>query len=279
MSRALLVVTLAACSARAPTPAPISGTPAATERTPLELATAYERGDGVPRDYARAAAILTEQCRDAAGDPVACRRLLRAMMAERGVVGDQRMVDLAVALCLAIADADACVMAAMASPPGTPSHDAIQRRMDAFLSTDLGARCDRDRAVDACAWYLATYSLGPPESDEAVRQRDVAASVLCAHDDRRACATLVTSLTWCDSTGDPHQCTLDALAEWRADEQALYLDAYSRLDHACTLGDADACPFLPGRALSADLLCAAHDHAACRTVACRDTPDADACQF
>jgi len=72
---AVLVATAAACS----------GKPRKASDAALEQAGRYERGDGVARDYRRAAELLAQSCDHGRGNASACRRLAIAQSRGRGV--------------------------------------------------------------------------------------------------------------------------------------------------------------------------------------------------
>lgn len=65
----------------------------------VDLADRYERGDGVPRDFRRAAELLERSCDGGRGVPSACRRLAIARARGRGVPVDRRFGALLTTAC------------------------------------------------------------------------------------------------------------------------------------------------------------------------------------
>ncbi|MEZ4402304.1 MAG: hypothetical protein R3B06_19925 [Kofleriaceae bacterium] len=68
-------------------------------RADLDLADRYERGDGVPRDFRKAAEILARSCAEGRGIPSACYRLAYARARGRGVVMGQPVIPILTAAC------------------------------------------------------------------------------------------------------------------------------------------------------------------------------------
>src|SRR5215510_915772 len=83
-SRIGVVITLAVACRGGSKPADPSPTrPAAPSAVEPQ---AYVLGDGVARDYRRAAALYAERCADGCGDLAACRSLYQLVVDSRGMV-------------------------------------------------------------------------------------------------------------------------------------------------------------------------------------------------
>lgn len=165
--------------------------------SPLEQATAFERGDGVPRDYTKAAAIYQQLCDGGAGDAKACRRLMYALGDARGIRGDNGLVgELATAWCLAAGDPQACLLASMMwagyDAVGGPQGAAIARKLDELDAGHFEERCEIGE-VRACEGYLAISSTSMSNSGASDRRKEAAQALLCARDSRvRGTAIVIT---------------------------------------------------------------------------------------
>jgi hypothetical protein len=82
------VLAFSACSGRSPDVHDGSGAIHSTEND--DEALRYERGNGVARDYTRAAQIYEKRCDQGHGDLVACRKLFTAIVKNRGEPRDRR---------------------------------------------------------------------------------------------------------------------------------------------------------------------------------------------
>lgn len=191
-----------------------------TERgNALQRAGTYERGDGVPRDYAVAAEILSVACRGGAGDPAACRRLAEAIRSARGVQRgtDVDVMGLFVAACqhgdwLACANTDtfdrsraeaacrgskkeACVtLAATTTGDGSSAEHTRRQYLEAACGQGVLTACirtlmleGRDGSVVARAAVASACQRGDADACNAIGE-PVAAHDLCAAHDYQACA-------------------------------------------------------------------------------------------
>ena len=242
--------------------------------TLLEQAIAFERGNGVPRDYTKAAAIYQQLCDNGAGDANACRRLMHALGDARGIAGDNgQLAELATAWCLAAGDPQACLLASMmwagfdANVGGSPHGAAIARKLEEIDAEHFEERCEVGD-VRACEGYLAISSLRMSQSGDSERRDEAAKAVLCARDDLESCAGLVIEMTYCGDEADMGTCVVGKIADWTKYEDGAKLDALARLRRWCAAGDAPACGVLPGQEIAPALLCAAHDYGACAELAC-----------
>lgn len=141
-----------------------------TERqaaTDLVEATRYERGDGVPRDYRKAAELLQRACADGRGSPVACRRLALARRAARGVpLGDGRKE---MRQACSGGDLIAC---------------AHEYRLD---PEKADAACERGNAEACYAYYLMPSS--DPNRDRSLALQLTARDIACKAGVLEACAS------------------------------------------------------------------------------------------
>ncbi|HEY1552498.1 MAG TPA: substrate-binding domain-containing protein [Kofleriaceae bacterium] len=257
--RAAVALALVACSGSparvvAPKPAP----------PPLEQARGFELPPH--RDYARAAAIYSDACRDGQGDLLACRKLLAAILHARGTeFDDHRLERIADAMC-GNHDLYGCVALSYAldAPRDAPLRTEAER-----ARSDPGPACEHGDAA-ACDVVL---ELQGPNMAGAVRHRE--ASSACNAGVLRGCAELIADVTAC-APNNAARCTLGLEVAWRAGTKHAEIDALARVRAACDRGDADACALLPGRELAPAELCAAHDYTACAAAACAGDASADA---
>jgi phosphate transport system substrate-binding protein len=231
--RAIVFVSVVACSA----PAPRSATHPAPPRhmpTALERAEAFEHGDGVPRDYAAAAAIYRESCAAGAGDLAACRRLMAAELDARGVDRSRpQAFALAAAMC-AHDDLTGCLATAMAGT--TPPQDVIDR-----YQRLVAEPCDAAHLA-RCELPLDPFGFMSQSSSREYAGNEFAGRG-CALGVLEACVELRFA------SGDEHTAAMAVLAK------------------ACHHGDATACDAID-QPLDASPLCAAHDYGACMALAC-----------
>jgi hypothetical protein len=239
------VVALACGGSNRPPPAPSKDRPATAHApTPLAQARAYERGDGVPRDYANAATIYEQQCASGTGDLVACRKLLRALLNARGVNRDlERAIPLARTLCDTRSDGQACLLVAFSD--GNPSEKDV-----ATLEALAAQPCDKQH-LDRCELPRDPFSWFSQSGSVQFEDRRF---------DDQGCKLGV----------------LEACERLRYAEGEEHDRAMAKLDAACDKGDADACDVVD-RPIAATILCKAHDYDACAALGCAG--DADAAQI
>ena len=266
---------LAACgrSARAPSLANTS----TGDASPMEAARAAQRGQGGPRDYARAAAIYTRLCDDGRGELTACFALLDAVEMARGVAfSHQRVLDLQRLLCDR-GDPVSCAKNAwwaMFSPDvtGAVALDFSERDKQEQRAAEA---CEAGDGR-ACEWQGGQFMRDGDNSEERRRR---AYGTACTQDQLYSCGQLAIELQTCDEAEieDVAACEARALARQLASgRDADRLDAVARLDQACRAGDATACDLVPSRRLSPEGLCRAHDYRACSEVGCLGDEAADA---
>ncbi len=225
-------VALLGCGGSSSPPAP--GRPTAP-RTPLDRARSHELGDGVARDYAEAAKIYVQQCAAGAGDLVACRRLLQAQLAARGVTRNvDAAIGLARTLCEKRRDGHACLMLAFSG--GKPSDKVI-----ALIEEAMARPCDKQH-IERCELPRDPFSYLSQSS----------------------------SVAFADGEFDAEGCKLGVLPAClrsryhEGDQRAV---AIATLNAACTRGDAEACEAVD-RPIDAAVLCKAHDYGACAAFGC-----------
>lgn len=256
-------------SCRQPPPPPITNHTVWAASTPS--AEVYERGDGVPRDYARAFELHRAACRDGRGDLAACDAVIDAMASARGTAFDTRtLLAMLKTICEHGDDvncARAWFLEAMLDQawrdrraPRSPEDEA---RTDAFEAAieRMEKACD-DGSGRACAG-LEDLAIG---ADESTRNRRN--ELACRAGFLAGCSVLISEMWGCEDWSADGTCEL-VMAEWRSNPGAQErLAVYERLMARCDAGEADACEGLPGRALPSATLCAAHDYAACSALAC-----------
>jgi TPR repeat protein len=216
---------------------------------PLAKAHAYERGAGVPRDYAIAVDLYRTACDQGRGNLTACGELIRAELARRGVAEDAETIrQFAGKLCLERRDPFGCAAVTLVPPdPFAPElPEPLTTTMEEVL-THLHP-CDAAHPGD-CWAELAVHAFhGKP----ALEQQWCAAGIITA------CADFARRTTSKATTGAP---TAD--------------DALRLLQTACDAGDAEACEAAPDRAgVPVEALCAAHDYEACAALGCAGDRDA-----
>lgn len=190
-----------------------------------DAALRYERGDGVPRDYTRAVTIYAERCARGNGDPVACRKVVDALITKRGDLSGLRGLDMTVLQLLT----KAC-----------HAGDWLSCIPVVGLDTDRArAACDAGSAVACLA--LADQRIAPNFNGNNAAE---------AADRARACRA------------DLLDACIEMVGPSGIDLASVSPDVQRRVVDACQQGDADACAAL-GQPLAADLLCRAHDFKAC----------------
>lgn len=238
-------------------------------------AEAYERGDGVPRDYARAFERHVAACGDGHGDLVACDMVLDAIHSARGTANDDRRFVLQRTYCAAGDDINCLRHWSIewdlvdpeldATAASSPKDKARRAAFEAALSR-IEAACEGGNGR-ACA-AMEELNLGDVDFEEYSRDRRNDMACRAGFIDR--CDALLWKLRDCAVwlTTDSAACDRVVTA-WRSDPvHRAQLAAYERLDAMCDAGEARACDVIPGRALPDDDLCTAHDYAACATLAC-----------
>jgi hypothetical protein len=266
---ATISVALALTSAcRQQTATAIANRTASTASPPT--AQAYERGNGVPRDYVRAFELHAEDCREGRGDLEACDAVIEAIEFARGTTYEPLTVLSTLKSFCAQSDDDViCVRAwileafqTWRDPKASPSPEEKARtRALQAAAARLATECDAGtgRACDV----LGEFDLSADESTK-YRRNEIA----CRAGNTGRCSTLIAELWGCEDWSAEGTCAL-IIADWQSNPDAQELLAvYERLLAKCNAGDADACEGLPGRALSSATLCSAHDYAACSALAC-----------
>lgn len=240
MARYVVVLWLVACQGT-PGGGAVQRPAATSEVDPLRPARDYERGHGVVRDYARAAEMYRQRCDGGAGDVAACRRLLDAIIAARGV---DRDVQAALTLALAMCERDD-LFGCLLEGESTHASEALGAKLERLLAEPCDAQ-HRARCEVARDPYSGFSQSGTVEYEN--HQYDLAG---CRLGVIEACARL-------------RYATDDAHAE-----------AVKVLTPVCARGDAEACEALD-RPLPARERCAAHDYAACLALGCAGDGDAAA---
>ena len=260
--RAAVALALVACST--PQPPAVAPNPAPP---PVEQARAFELPP--QRDYARAAAIYADACRDGQGDPLACRKLVAAILHARGTeFDDHRLERVADAMCQNH-DLYGCIALSYAldAPRDAPLRAEAER-----ARADPGPACERG---DAAACEVVLELQGPnvfgSSTITAVHRRE--ATSACNAGVLRGCAELIADVTAC-APNNATRCTLALELAWKAGDERAEQTALAHVRAECDRGDADACALLPGRELAPVELCAAHDYTACAAAACAGDADA-----
>lgn len=221
-------------------------------RADLDLADRYERGDGVPRDFRKAAEVLARSCAEGRGVPSACRRLAFARARGRGVPVDPFVwpqlstacergdwlacgglvgfdEDKAREACSA-GSMEACL--AVANLSGVSQSGAAQDERWGYIE----AACRAD-VIDACIAIAQTGLDEGDALDDLARER---LTVACRRGDVDACAAIGTPQPpreLCDA-GDFAACVA------AGDAAALRV--------ACDNRQVDACEILAFRALETE---------------------------
>lgn len=245
--------------------------PAGPHRSELDLADRYQRGDGVPRDFRKAAEILERRCDDGRGDLAACARFAAAVIDARGVSRDRDLVDLAVRACrrgawllcgepIASLDVPAAERAcergqpeaclAVANGPGRSEGDLIE----------LVERACDGGVLTACLQIVQTASAHDAAAAERARRhastqcdrgdvdaciavgRPIDPRVRCDAGDYAACATAAgddVALTVACDHGVLAGCELLAFGARDADPPDPH--ASEKMARACKLGSSGAC--------------------------------------
>jgi hypothetical protein len=235
----LCAVVVVACGGRSNSAPP---TPPPPAPLPLDQARAYENGDGVARDYARAAKIYEQQCASGTGSVVACRELTKAMLSGRGMDHDlERAISLARVLCETRSDAHSCVIVTFASMRPGEDEKEPSEKLVSTLQTYLALPCDKQH-LDRCelprdpfAWFSRS-----------------------------------SSVDYMNREFDDQGCTLgvlEACERLRFGQGEEHERASAKLAAACSKGDADACDAVE-RPIDAAVLCKAHDYGACAALGC-----------
>jgi ABC-type phosphate transport system substrate-binding protein len=263
--RAAVALALVACSA--PPARVVAPKPA---QPPLEQARALELPPH--RDYARAAAIYADACRDGQGDPLACRKLLAAILHARGTeFDDHRLEHVADAMCQHH-DLYGCIALSYAldAPRDAPLRTEAER-----ARADPGPSCERGDAA-ACEVVLELQGpnvFGGGATYSAVRRRE--ATSACNAGVLRGCAQLIADVAAC-APNNAARCTRALELAWQAGDKHAEQTALAHVRDECDRGDADACALLPGHELAPAELCAAHDYTACAAAACAGDANAGA---
>lgn len=258
IASAVILVAVVGCGRAAPS---VQHRVTAPPPSPLDRARAFERGTGVARDYAQAAAIYAQACQDGRGDRVACRRLLLAILEGRGADGNRaRAAAIARTLCDQTADDFGCFLHMYTTDREDQVSPGVARAFDRERV------CDADH-LDVCETgmdlvFSTKHGSTHEWKERAFNERGCALGVL----DR--CRDLVHTVTWCADEPGAAACVERAMAGWRKADDQDRLDAVARLGKACDAGDAGACGALPGRELAPSALCSAHDWAACAVAGC-----------
>jgi hypothetical protein len=223
-------------------------------------------GSHAVRDYAKEATIYARLCRDGSGDLAACRKLLDAARAARGV--DPRGVPgLAEAMC-EHDDPIGCFHYQRTSGKIPPEREErIIARLEQVekqgcQASDMGA-CEMEVIATAMGGIA-----GDRSSERDARERERFASG-CRLGVLFGCAMLLEEpLRRCGDDRNPAWCLAVRAATWLSESETDELFALNRLQAACDAADAEACAFLPGRALDDAMLCAANDYDACAARGC-----------
>ena len=221
-----IAVMIGACSSHAP-----SRVEPTAEAAPVEwpeLARRYERGDGMPRDYERAAEIYAMVCDHGRGEPAACQKLVAAIARARGRTLDRGAAMELLKTGCARGHWRSCLL-----PITALDHEAAERA------------CERDDLEACVALYEnAGWSQSGSVEDTNHERLDRA----CRGGVMDACVYLV---------GAHGELVVEDYGV--RDEQRHALDV---LADECRRGDADACE-ATGRPIAPTTLCAAQDYEAC----------------
>lgn len=245
-------------------PGPLSGTPTAAR---TDDARAYMLGRGVARDYRKAAALYAERCRDGCGDLAACETWLDLSLQQRGMSVTAATFSVAARLCDRKV-VEACLIAAMAGVRDKAALEGLPDR--AALQT----RCDGGD-VRACRAELGTDMGLSDSSSHAERMRDLEERVCLEADYLPACIASVNSWYATCQSGEIFSAPrgkpcVDARVAWLT---GITVDptptkrVWSKVEAACSEGDADACRLVPGREIDPRVLCEAGDFGTCERLA------------
>lgn len=244
----LLVV---ACGGAA---APVVPPPMAPEPPPAPVpavidARAYERGNGVPRDYRKGAMLHRERCGRGCGPVEACETYFAMATEWRGTLVGHDAIDVAPLLCDR-GDSVACSIANVVGARDVPIDLAA-----------ITARCEQGNAR-ACADWLV---MAPPSAQpERARWRAEERACLGA-DAMSRCVTRLLAV-WKQCEADAGQPCIQSLTphDGGHDDHAAVREVWAKVTQACADGDAVACEAVPGRAVPLTARCEAGDFSACR---------------
>jgi hypothetical protein len=217
----------------------------------LDRARAYERGQGVARDYHQAATLYRFACNRGQGDLRSCRHLIRAQFNGRGIARDLTAARaLAAQICVDQRDPFSCAVVDRLTPDSdgpalASASDVIREVVDHMHACDAAHASECEAMID-----LYTGNFVPRLSSRAYED----------HLEHDLCT--IGILTGCAAELEiyPHNPERP-----EADPTA----AATRLQTACDAGDADACEEAPDRdGVPVDQLCAAHDYRACAILGC-----------
>lgn len=213
----------------------------------------YERGDGVPRDYSRAAQIYAQRCRHGDGDVAACRAVILARLRHRGDATmnfDARAVMQRAcdrgdwASCMPPLAAADRAKARAACEAGTPAACVAAVAVDAFSQSGTVEAQDHERLVRACrADYVeACIDLTGPGREPLDAELAEHLHRACTAGDADACAAAGTPIAPAElcRAHDFEACA------------AAGSTGGPELERACESGVADACRDLAVRARDAD---------------------------
>jgi hypothetical protein len=213
----------------------------------LERARAYERGQGVARDYDQAATLYRLACNHGHGDLPSCRHLIRARFNGRGIARDEAAArDLAARICVDRRDPFSCAVVDRGTPEDdgrwlASASDVIRDVVDHMHACDAAHVSECEAMID-----LYTFNFVPTLSRRAYEghvEHD-----LCAIGILPGCVAELQKLPEHPHAGPTAAAILQA---------------------ACDAGDADACEVAPDRdGVPVDQLCAAHDYRACAILGC-----------
>ncbi len=236
-----------------------------TDPATLDRAYDLERGHGVGRDYARAAAIYEHLCNEGDGDQAACDELVDAIADARGVTRDLgRVAVIATARCRH-GDSVMCVYASLLAagarghgPDGGPTLSAAIDNVEHECA-----------AGDARACKIAMLGWLGDDPNALAKHRGLSLTS-CRAGAMHSCAELIRDVTACVESRDVAACVDHTLDLWRVNRaaDADRVQAFDLVTTACDAGDAIACAALPGRALTSDQACTANDYAGCAALAC-----------
>jgi TPR repeat protein len=261
-----LLLTVTACGNSA---GPAHPTNSAISTT-LDDARAYERGRGVPRDYARAAEIYTALCNNGAGPLEACETMIDWFVDARGVSRDtDAMLSIMHGLC-AHGDTVSCVNEALEtapvggllsdeSTPPPPPDPVYEKGM-----AELRVSCAKHRDGRACE-QVSYDIVGWDGRAEDARTRILA--LPCEQGRIESCARIIPQFERCEVEDDPARCEADSVRDWKTAHPVWY-GAAQTLMRACAEGDALACMHVPSKRVPLATRCAAHDYEACGMLGC-----------
>jgi TPR repeat protein len=236
-----VVIAVTGCGAPRST-APQPGKPVAS---PAADPARYEHGDGVPRDYAKAAPLREEACK--LGDTVSCRVFGDMVMHGRGVALDEDRGKQLLGAACDKGDGEACARGG--------------RKLVAAHLPALKGACAKGQGGACFAVALALFDDPGEATVDDVRKPLM---VACRANIPEACQRVIDVAELCKQLeAKPDTCEAAVAAYVAKPGKELGKEAFELELAMCKRGNATACAALPARAVGEADLCKAHDFGAC----------------